>query len=102
MGELRVLNKTGDIVVEWDPETPESIKNAEEEWKRLKREGYRFFEALPGEKGKAVKKFDAELGRILVVPGVKTTQDRKRGSRPKAMAGGPNERRVLPARRRRG
>lgn len=105
MGEMRVLTEKGDIVIEWDPHTPESVKGAKEQWKQLKADGYEFFEALPGEKGKRLTRFKADLARVLVVPGVKTKQDRKKGvvapgrrrgavhapAREKAMAGGPNE-----------
>lgn len=101
MGEMRVLNRKGDIVIEWDAQTPKSVAEAKKQWKQLEKDGYQFFEALPGEKGELLKKFDPELGRVLVVPGVKTKTDRKRGSRPKAMAGGPNERAVVPSGRRR-
>lgn len=88
MGELRVLNEEGDVTVAWDPKDPESVKTAEAEFERLRQDGYEFYEVVDT-KGKAVKKFRPELGRLIAAPGAKKPEERGTSKRQKAMAGGP-------------
>lgn len=89
MGMMNVLTPAGDIVVEWDADDPESVKKAKDEWDRLKADGYEFFESAEA-KGKRIKRFSKKLGRVIAAPGVKSAEDKKAGTRTKAMAGGPN------------
>lgn len=88
MGEIRVLNEQGDVTVTWDPKDAESVKRAEAEFERLKADGYDFFTVVET-KGKAIKKFDPTLERLIAAPGARKPAEQKRGHRPKAMAGGP-------------
>jgi hypothetical protein len=91
MGELRIMGKAGDTVIEWDPEDAEQSERAREEFKRLKDEGFEFYE-VENARGKRVKRFSPKLGKVIAAPGTKTKADKKTGKRPKAMAGGPNAR----------
>jgi hypothetical protein len=93
MGQMNVLCNKGDKIVEWDENDPESVKRAEKEWKKLKKDGYEFFEAVET-KGKRVTRFNKKIGKLIAAPGVKKPADKKRGGRSKAMAGGPNHRLV--------
>lgn len=93
MGELRVLNKSGDIKVEWDPKDAASVANAKVEWDRLKADGYEFFEVTEA-KGKKIDRFKKSAGRVIAAPGIKKPAERTSGVRQRAMAGGPNSRLV--------
>lgn len=97
MGELRVLNRSGDVTIEWRPDDKESVEQAKEEWKGLKEAGYEFFEMAEGGKGKRLTRFSKKHGKVLAAPGVRKPEERKTGKRPKANAGGPNDR-MLPIR----
>jgi hypothetical protein len=90
---MNVMGPEGDIVIEWDADDAGSVKKARAEWKRLKEDGYEFFD--PGDKGRRVKRFSKKLGRVIAAPGVQTAKDKKEGTRKKAMSGGPNARPVL-------
>lgn len=89
MGEMRVLSRDGDIRVEWDPKDTDSVTKAHEEWKRLKDDGYEFFEVTET-KGKRVTRFDKKIGKVIAAPGVKTKAERGTAAKPRAMSGGPN------------
>lgn len=88
MGELVVLNETGDVKVEWDPADAESTAKAKAEFERLQGEGYLFYEVAEA-RGKQVKKFTKKAGKLLAAPGARSESDKRTEARPKAMAGGP-------------
>lgn len=89
MGQIRVLNQKGDIKIEWDPADPASTAKAKEEWERLRRDGYRFY-TVAESRGTQVQRFTKSLGSVLAAPGARSEPEKKKGARPKAMAGGPN------------
>jgi hypothetical protein len=93
MGEIRVLNESGDESIAWDPADSEQVAKAKAEFDRLKGDGYRFY-AVEETKGREVARFDKKLGRLIAAPGGKTSADKERGARPRAMAGGPTARRA--------
>lgn len=70
MGEMRVLDVTGDTKVIWDPDQRDEVDAAEEQFNSLTKKGYKAFEV--GAKGRKtdhqVKKFDPELGKLILVP----------------------------------
>lgn len=94
MGEIAVLNQRGDTPIQWDPESPTQVASAKQEFARLKKEGYEFFEVVPESKGKRVTRFDKKLGKVIASPGVQSKADKATGDRPRAMAGGPRAARV--------
>lgn len=83
-----MLTQAGDIKVEWDPADPDSVAKAREEFDRLKADGYNFYEAATT-KSKQVTRFSKTAGTLLAAPGARREVDRKRGTRQRAMAGGP-------------
>lgn len=86
MNEMRVMNQSGDEKIEWDPDDPKSTAKAEKAFEKLKKKGYDFFEVAET-KGKQVKKFSKDIGKLIAAPGrAKSSAQRKGG---KAMAGGP-------------
>lgn len=88
MGVMRVLNSRGDIRVEWDPADRESTAKAKDEYDRLKKDGYEFFEVTET-KGKRVDRWNKNAKTLIASPGVQKPIDKLKGSRPKAMAGQP-------------
>lgn len=89
MGEMKVMTQAGDITVSWDPDDADSVEKAKAEWDRLKKDGYEFYEVTES-KGKRLKSFSKNKGKVIAAPGVKKAADKKAGTRRKANAGGPN------------
>lgn len=89
MGVMQVICAAGDEVIEWDPNDNESVQRAKAEWDRLKKEGFEFYEPVQS-KGKRLTRFSKGLGHLIAAPGIKKPADKKAGTRPKAMAGGPD------------
>lgn len=88
MGEIVILNEHGDVKVEWDPDDAASVKQAKDEFDRLKKDGYLFYEVAET-RGKQVKRFTKNAGKLLAAPGAQSTADKKAGTRQRASAGGP-------------
>lgn len=88
MGELRILNASGDEQLEWDPSDDKATKEAHERFKALRKEGYDAYEVVDA-KSKKIERWDKKLGKVIMAPGARTSAQRKTGERPKAMAGGP-------------
>lgn len=69
MGEMRVLDSTGDTKVIWDPENEDETEAAEEQYDSLIKKGFKAFKvSKKGDKGKAMKEFDSDAGKIIMVP----------------------------------
>lgn len=70
MGEMSILNHEGDTKVIWDPENEDECDAAEEQFAILMEKGFTAFEVSKrGKKtAKVVKKFDPELGKLIMVP----------------------------------
>lgn len=88
MGQLVVLNASGDETLEWDPADKDSVKKAKAEYDRLKKDGFEFF-TVEQTKGKKITRFDKKLGRVIAAPGGRTESNKRTGARPRAMSGGP-------------
>jgi hypothetical protein len=83
MGELRIIApkkellldqfkdkfKKGDSKIIWDPDNSAEVKAARAQFDILKKEGFKAFDVTKsGEKGKEIKKFNNEAGKIIMVP----------------------------------
>lgn len=69
MGEMRCLDKTGDLKVMWDPKNEDETEAAEAQFDSLVDKGYKAFSVKKdGEKGKQISKFDSDAGKIIMVP----------------------------------
>lgn len=69
MGEMRCLDKTGDMKVMWDPKNDDETDAAESQFDSLIEKGYKAFSVKKdGEKGKQISKFDPDAGKIIMVP----------------------------------
>lgn len=73
MGEMSILNKEGDTKVIWDPDNEDECEAAESQFDDLMDRGFTAFEVgKAGKKtSKVVKKFDPELGKLIMVPKLK-------------------------------
>lgn len=69
MGEMAILGKEGDTKVIWDPENDDEVDAAEEQYDTLIEKGFNAFAVKKGgKKGKAIKEFDPDAGKIIMVP----------------------------------
>lgn len=90
MGEMKIMDRSGDVTIQWDVTDGESTAKAKKEWDALKASGFEFFVPMEGDKPpKRVQKWDPDRGTIIAAPGVKKPAERKTGTRSEAMAGGP-------------
>lgn len=73
MGEMSILDSTGDTKVMWDPDNQDECEAAEAQFNSLKKKGYTAFEV--GNKGKKsdeqIETFDPELGKMIMVPAMR-------------------------------
>ena len=71
MGQMRVLDSSGDRQVNWELENKASIEAAEEVAKTLAAAGFTFFGVVPGtDKGSRLKRFDPAQETIIAIPRV--------------------------------
>lgn len=101
MGEMRIMGKQGDVKVQWDPNNSESVEKAEKEFDALREAGFEAYTDGLGTKKRRVKKFSPKAAVYVMAPGARTKVEKqaaqttgRRAARPKAMAGGPNDRLV--------
>lgn len=73
MGEMNILDSSGDTKVMWDPDNEDEVDAAKAQFNSLKKKGYTAFEV--GRRGKKteekVDEFDPELGKLIMVPQMK-------------------------------
>lgn len=69
MGEMRIISGEGDTKMLWDPANEDEVAAAEEQFDRLIDKGFKAYRVKKdGEKGKKIKKFDEDAGKIILVP----------------------------------
>jgi hypothetical protein len=69
MGELRILDETGDTKLIWDKQKPDEIEVAEEMFEKLKAKGYKGFRVdEKGEKSGEMKKFETKAEKVIMIP----------------------------------
>lgn len=69
MGQMRVLDSSGDRQVKWEADDKASIEAAEQVYEALKAAGFSFFTVEPGtDKGGKLKDFDSAQETIVAVP----------------------------------
>ena len=68
-GVLRILDRTGDTKLIWDPENEDEVENARSTFDSLKKKGYAIFRVKgeKGEQGEQMRTFDARAGRLIAV-----------------------------------
>jgi hypothetical protein len=61
--EMEVLDPSGHVTLQWDPDDPESVKKAEAEFERLRAAGFAFF-ASASVDADEVDELDANVGSL--------------------------------------
>ncbi len=69
-GEFAVMGVEGDTKIMWDKSKPAEVKNAEESFKRLRKDGYLAYKVVgdKGDKGEMLTEFDPNAERIVFSP----------------------------------
>jgi len=69
VGEMAILDRTGDTKIIWDSANEDEVEEAKRTFKNLKDKGYAAYSVnKKGDKGEVMKKFDAEAERIIMAP----------------------------------
>ena len=69
MGEIAILDNTGDSKVMWDKNNSDETEAAEEQFNALIKKGFTAYAVKKdGEKGGKITSFDADAGKIIMVP----------------------------------
>lgn len=69
MGELSVLDRTGDTKLIWDSAQDDEVEAARRTFNDLKAKGYLAYSVnKKGDKGEVMKKFDPDAERIIMAP----------------------------------
>jgi hypothetical protein len=69
IGELCVLDRTGDTKLIWDSAQEDEVDAARRTFDDLKKKGYAAYSVnKKGDKGEVMKKFDADAERIIMAP----------------------------------
>ncbi len=69
-GEFAIMGVEGDTKIMWDKSKPAEVKNAEESFKRLRKDGYLAYKVVgdKGDKGDMLTEFDPNAERIVFSP----------------------------------
>jgi len=70
INEMRVLSREGDVKTIWNPEVPQEVEAARQQFNRLVKNGqylaYRVGEV--GSMGEQIREFDPQAGSIILAP----------------------------------
>ena len=71
MGEMRVLDETGDTKLVWDTDNQDEVDAARETFNKLKKKGYSAYHVKDkGAKGKIMTEFDETAEKLIMAPAV--------------------------------
>lgn len=71
MGELIILDSTGDSKIIWNPKNETEVDGAEMQFNHLIDEGYTAYSVKKdGKKNKKITEFDPDAGKLILVPPV--------------------------------
>ena len=69
MGEIREINRKGDLKLSWDSDNEKEVAAAKEVFDKKVKEGWAAFgEKRLGGKGDRIRTFDSDMERIILVP----------------------------------
>ena len=69
MGELSIIDNTGDTKVLWDKNNSDEVEAAEEQFDTLIDKGFMAYAVKKdGDKGKKITSFKSSAGKIIMVP----------------------------------
>ncbi len=68
MGKMQIMDVTGDIKVEWNPDNEKEVGVAEKSFNEYIKKGFKAYRIYDdGKKGEPIEKFDKFAERILFV-----------------------------------
>ena len=71
MGEMAIMDRTGDTKVMWDMSNKDEVKVAEDTFNKLKKKNYLAYSVKKnGEKDEVIHKFDPKAEKIIMSPPV--------------------------------
>lgn len=69
MGEMRIVDVSGDAVLRWEPGDEEAVRDAENKFNELVVSGrHSAFEIMPSGEAKKVEKFPVGASKVTVIP----------------------------------
>lgn len=68
MGEMRVLEKGGDMKISWSSTNDKEVAAAKETFEKRIKDGWAAFRDKLGSKGDRIKTFDPDAERIILLP----------------------------------
>lgn len=70
MGELAIMDRTGDTKVIWNPENTDETETARETFRKLRAKGYLAYTVDPKDGSKATQmiEFDPNAGKVILAP----------------------------------
>ncbi len=69
IGELSVMDHTGDIKLIWDSDNDDEVDLARKQFKEAKKKGYAAFSVnKKGDKGEVIQEFDPNAEKIIMAP----------------------------------
>lgn len=72
MGELKVLDRTGDTRIMWDPERPAEVEVAKKAFDEAKKKGHVAYSVTKkGDKDEVIRDFDPSAGKIIMAPALR-------------------------------
>jgi len=73
MGELAIMDHSGDTKLMWDSENQDEVANARKTFTEMKAKGFMAYtvKGKSGDKGEVIREFDATAESIIMVPQMK-------------------------------
>jgi phosphoribosylformimino-5-aminoimidazole carboxamide ribonucleotide (ProFAR) isomerase len=69
VGELNVLDQTGDLKTMWNKENPDEVEAARKQFEELKAKKFLSFDVdKDGSKGKMIKEFNPHAEKLIMTP----------------------------------
>jgi hypothetical protein len=69
MGEMCVMDESGDTKIIWDSKNADEVDNAREQFNRLLKKGFiAYTVAKNGKQGEIIREFDPEAEKIILSP----------------------------------
>lgn len=69
MGELAILDSSGDTRLQWDPGNSSEVKHARDQFDSFRKKGYAAFKvSKSGGQGEQIDSFDPNVQRLILIP----------------------------------
>lgn len=71
-GEMRVLDVTGDLKINWDTANADEVAAAREQFDKLKKKGFLAYTVnKKGDKGEVIAEFDPNAALLIMAPAMR-------------------------------